>query len=265
MRSVFALLCVVAMCATAQDSTQWVSDTMAMADSVQVEEIPSVTATASEATLEQPPTRQTASSGLGWLVMACCITALLAVGASVMAYLSHREVAELRKQLYDSTDNTNIAIQRLASELEKQANWMRSRFNENAPRAAQRVAERQQPRTRTHTTDTPARRQGPRTIFLAKPDNQDCFTRPSDHFELGNSLFELTTTDGVHGTFTVIDNADVHRFALMMPTDNLTRACSGEGIQLSTGKTGIVTDQPGEAVQEQGCWRITRKAVIHYV
>ena len=63
----------------------------------------------------------------------------------------------------------------------------------------------------------------------------------------------------------VIDNADAQRFALMMPTDNLTRACTGSGIQVSTGKTGIVTDTPGEATFDNGVWRITRKAIIHYV
>lgn len=103
-----------------------------------------------------------------------------------------------------------------------------------------------------------------RTIYLGKADAQGCFVHVSECFELGNSLFELTTTDSRQGTFVVIDNTNVHRFALMMPTENLICACSGESIQISTGKKRIVTDRPGEAVCEQGVWRITRKAAIHY-
>ena len=86
----------------------------------------------------------------------------------------------------------------------------------------------------------------------------------SEQFELGNSLFELTTADGVHGTYQVIDNRDVHRFALMMPTENLTRACIGNNIQLSSGFSRIVTDRDGEAVREQGQWQVTKQAAIHY-
>ncbi|MBR1804309.1 MAG: hypothetical protein IJ775_05335 [Muribaculaceae bacterium] len=241
----------------AQDSIEWVSDTMATADSVQVEEIPSVTATANEAAIEQTPAQPASGSGLGWLVMACGITALIALGAGVMALMARREVAELREQMHAALDETNDNMRRLAQESARELNAVRTQHTQQRTTVQER-------RTPTAAPRTTAKPQGPHTIYLAKPDAQDCFTRASDHFELGNSLFALTTTDGVHGTFVVIDNADVHRFALMMPTDNLTRACSGDGIQLSSGKTRIITDQPGEAVFEQGAWRITRKAAIHY-
>ena len=62
----------------------------------------------------------------------------------------------------------------------------------------------------------------------------------------------------------VIDNRDVHHFALMMPTENLMRACTGNAIQMANGKTRIVTDRPGEAQLDNGKWRITLKANIHY-
>ena len=61
-----------------------------------------------------------------------------------------------------------------------------------------------------------------------------------------------------------MDNRDVHRFALMMPTENLTRSCTGPNIQLSAGFTHIVTDHDGEAVNEKGQWQVTRPAIIHY-
>ena len=259
-------MCVaVSMCATAQDSIQWVSDTMLMADSVTVEEIPSVTATApQEPVMEQTPEKT--SSGLGWLVMACGLTALLAVGAGVMAFMARREVAELREAMRTALEQTNDNMRKLAMDGAREMNALKSRQSRTQYEPTRRsTVGVEADETRVKRQGPKAKPTGPHIIYLAKPDTQDCFTRPSEHFELGNSLFELTTADEMRGTFVVIDNADVHRFALMMPTDNLTRACTGENIQLSTGKTRIVTDQPGEAIFEQGVWRITRKAMIHYV
>ena len=100
-------------------------------------------------------------------------------------------------------------------------------------------------------------------LFMNKPDEEDNFTHVSDTFEPGNSIYVLTTFDGQHGTFEVIDKPEVHRFALMMPAENLIRACSGNAIQIPNG-TRIVTDRPGEAEFINGLWHIVVKAIIHY-
>ena len=92
----------------------------------------------------------------------------------------------------------------------------------------------------------------------------DYFIRTTEVVEIGNSIFELSTNDGVTGTFKVIDNPEVHQFALMMPTENLVRACTGKGIQISNGKTRIVTDREGTARLENGRWHVAVKAIIHY-
>ena len=81
---------------------------------------------------------------------------------------------------------------------------------------------------------------------------------------MGNSIYELCTFDGITGTYRVIDSPDVHPFALMMPTEDLVRACTGNGIQLSNGKTRIITDRDGTARCENGRWHVAVKAIIHY-
>ena len=101
------------------------------------------------------------------------------------------------------------------------------------------------------------------TLFMNKPDENDDFTRVSDTLEPGNSIYVLDTWDGIHGKFEVIDKPDVHRFALMMPAENLMRACSGNAIQIPSG-TRIVTDRPGEAEFIDGKWHVIVKAIIHY-
>ena len=100
-------------------------------------------------------------------------------------------------------------------------------------------------------------------LFMSKPDENDDFTRVSDTFEPGNSIYVLTTFDGQHGTFEVIDKPEVHRFALMMPAENLIRACSGNAIQIPSGSR-IVTDRAGEAEFIDGRWHVVVKAIIHY-
>ena len=103
----------------------------------------------------------------------------------------------------------------------------------------------------------------PMTLFMGKPDENDDFTRVSDTFEQGNSIYVLNTEDGKHGTYEVIDKPEVHRFALMMPAENLIRACSGNAIQIPSG-SHIVTDRAGEAEFVDGHWHVIVKAIIHY-
>lgn len=100
-------------------------------------------------------------------------------------------------------------------------------------------------------------------LFMSKPDENDNFTRVSDTFEPGNSIYVLTTFDGQKGEFEVIDKPEVHNFALIMPAENLLRACSGNAIQIPNG-TRIVTDRAGEAEFIDGRWHIVVKAIIHY-
>lgn len=105
----------------------------------------------------------------------------------------------------------------------------------------------------------------PRILFMAKPDEDDNFSRSSSAYEPGNSIFELTTMDGKSGSFTVINKSEAQKLALLMPGDTLARACSGNNIQSSAGKSSIVTDRAGRAQLENGKWHIVVKAIVHYV
>ena len=54
-----------------------------------------------------------------------------------------------------------------------------------------------------------------------------------------------------------------YQAALMMPAENLMRACSGNAIQIPSGNR-IVTDRAGEAEYVDGRWHVVVKAIIHY-
>lgn len=102
-----------------------------------------------------------------------------------------------------------------------------------------------------------------REVYLARANSKGMFVRADSSFSMGNSIFKLMTSDGLTGTFSVIDDLGVFEVALMMP-EYLMTACSGRNLQHSEGMKGIVTDTPGTAVFEDGCWRVMRKAAIHY-
>jgi len=110
----------------------------------------------------------------------------------------------------------------------------------------------------------PATFSEPRILFMAKPDEKDNFSRSASAYEPGNSIFELTTMDGKSGSFTVINKSDAHKLALLMPGDTLARACSGNNIQSTAGKSRIITDRAGRAQLENGMWHIVVKAIVHY-
>lgn len=105
----------------------------------------------------------------------------------------------------------------------------------------------------------------PRILYMAKPDEDDNFSRSASAYEPGNSIFELTTMDGKNGSFTVIGKSEAQKLALLMPGDALARACSGNNIQSTAGKTRIVTDRAGRAQLQNGKWHIVVKAIVHYV
>jgi type II secretory pathway pseudopilin PulG len=165
------------------------------------------------------------------------LTAALA-GVVVLWLQSRHEVAELQEQL-------NAAIEFLSKE----------RGN-----AAAQPASTAQPAPSAATQQAPAATQhepSPRRLFLSRADDKGRFLKATEQFELGNSLYELTTTDGHHGTFTLIDNAEVQQFALLMPTQNLGRACTGIDWRNLTPSAHLLTTQTGQAALNGTCWQVT--------
>ena len=135
------------------------------------------------------------------------------------------EVAALRQQLSDSHDAANVS----------------SRYTPGS------------------RTQRPAH-----VIYLAQANANGVFTRADARYNVGNSIFKLVTTDGVSGSFTVIDDPTVHELALMMPTDFLVNACSGRNMQQTHCARSIINEAAGTAIFEDGRWYVTRRAQIRY-
>ena len=200
---------------------------------------------------------------------------LLGLCALLTALSNRGKVKEMERRFAREIDRTNANLQEFSTDAADQMKALSIRMTgkkfhnheeivpEEAPEAPETVEQEQEEPVEA-LADAPVEEPAePMTLFMGKPDENDDFTRVSDEFEQGNSIYVLDTKDGLHGTFEVIDKPEVHRFALMMPADNLIRACSGNAIQIPSGNR-IITDRAGEAEFIDGKWHVVVKAIIHY-
>lgn len=201
-----------------------------------------------------------------WPLWLGIIALLLGLWALLTALGNRNKLAEMRRTFARELDRTNANLQEFsdtaADEMKALSIRLTSKRGEMTPAVATAIEVAQQEQEAEEETIDEEEAES-MTLFMAKPDENDNFARVSDTFEQGNSIYVLTTLDGLHGTFEVIDKDEVYAFALMMPAENLMRACSGNAIQIPDGNR-IVTDRPGEAEFIDGKWHIVVKAIIHY-
>lgn len=103
-----------------------------------------------------------------------------------------------------------------------------------------------------------------RTIYLGRANAKGIFVRADRSLNVGNSVFRLDTADGFAGTFRVASDPTVWEMALLTPTESLAYACTGADLDNTAGMSRIVNDSAGTAIFEGGCWKVIRKAKIHY-
>ena len=165
----------------------------------------------------------------------------------------NHEIAALKTALKQRNEEVGQHLKSLSAQLVQVEERISQReATQSVPQQKPKAAPPQKPKAMTTE------------FFVSRADEGGFFSSVSSRMEPGNSIFRLSTADGVNATFEVICDAGVHQLALMMPTENLTRACTGENIQISAGKTRIVCDAPGTAKKEGNRWRIVKPAVIHY-
>ena len=222
-------------------------------DAAPEEEMP---ATDSIAIINATAGGSTSESHGGWAMVLDVILLLMSAAALYFAWITKKENAELKKELDYKTNKLNSQFEKFSKNITTDLNRVTYLVNRRRPTDIDFDGGEKDGAEVAYN--------GPKRLFLTKPDANDYFIRTTEVVEIGNSIFELSTNDGVTGTFKVIDNPEVHQFALMMPTENLVRACTGKGIQISNGKTRIVTDREGTARLENGRWHVAVKAIIHY-
>lgn len=103
-----------------------------------------------------------------------------------------------------------------------------------------------------------------RSIYLGRANSKGIFVRADRNLNPGHSIFMLETSDGFTGSFSVADTPAAWSLALSNPIEYLSYACVGPDWDRTDGVRKIVTETPGTAVFEGGCWKVIRKAKIRF-
>ena len=205
-------------------------------------------------------TPETGSNALIIGALALCATLGIALALAALY-----QIKKLKEEKNHEIAALKTALKQRNEEVGQHLKSLSAQLAQVEERLSRRVATPSVPTQQKPKAAAPQKPKAvPTDFFVSRADEGGFFSSVSSRMEPGNSIFRLSTADGVNATFEVICDAGVHQLALMMPTENLTRACTGENIQISAGKTRIVCDAPGTAKKEGNRWRIVKPAVIHY-
>ena len=213
----------------------------------------------------QTPSSTVATPETGSNALIMGALALCAALGIALALAALYQIKKLKEEKNHEIAALKTALKQRNEEVGQHLKALSAQLAQVEERLSQRVATQSVPTQPTPKAAAPQKPKAvPSEFFVSRADEGGFFSSVSSRMEPGNSIFRLSTADGVNATFEVICDAGVHQLALMMPTENLTRACTGENIQISAGKTRIVCDAPGTAKKEGNRWRIVKPAVIHY-
>lgn len=122
----------------------------------------------------------------------------------------------------------------------------------------------EKPRRQHHSGNQHGPATTPREIYLGRVNSRGLFVRADRHAVDGQSIYKLTTTNGVNGTYTLIKNPLITDQVLEDPGKWLAGGCFAKDIFDTAGREDIYTETPGTAVFADGAWRVERKAKIRY-
>ena len=212
----------------------------------------------------QTPSSTVAEPEAGSNALIMGALALCAALGITLALAALYQIKKLKEEKNHEIAALKTALKQRNEEVGQHLKSLSAQLAQVEERLSQREATPSVPQQKPKAAAPQKPKAMPTEFFVSRADEGGFFSSVSSRMEPGNSIFRLSTADGVNATFEVICDAGVHQLALMMPTENLTRACTGENIQISAGKTRIVCDAPGTAKKEGNRWRIVKPAVIHY-
>ena len=212
----------------------------------------------------QTPSSTVATPETGSNALIMGALGLCAALGIALALAALYQIKKLKEEKNHEIAALKTALKQRNEEVGQHLKSLSAQLAQVEERLSQRVATQSVPQQKPKAAPPQKPKAMPTDFFVSRADEGGFFSSVSSRMEPGNSIFRLSTADGVNATFEVICDAGVHQLALMMPTENLTRACTGENIQISAGKTRIVCDAPGTAKKEGNRWRIVKPAVIHY-
>lgn len=101
-------------------------------------------------------------------------------------------------------------------------------------------------------------------IYLGRANAKGQFVRGDRRPNPDHTVYRLDTKDGLVGTFRVCEDAAAIDLALSDPMMNLAGGCLADNFDEAPEAETIVTENPGTAIFEGGCWKVLRKSKIRF-
>lgn len=201
-----------------------------------------------------------------WMLLAMLAVAGVCSGA-VFVVLNNKLVeaqrklkANMKKENAELTGRLQTLIDK-TDRIESSVNSVRRDIMSASVRtqSAQQPPARQQP-----VTTPPAQPAGQPTVFyFSMPGSDGTWREATTAKKASQSLYQMTSEDGVHGRFVVLNEPIAVQMITMQVAKYLNPVCRMTNTLSQV--SGIVTDEPGIVVKENGVWRVTKKAEAHYV
>ena len=212
----------------------------------------------------QTPSSTVATPETGSNALIIGALALCAALGIALALAALYQIKKLKEEKNHEIAALKTALKQRNEEVSQHLKSLSAQLAQVEERLNRRVATQSVPQQKPKAAAPQKPKAMPTEFFVSRADEGGFFSSVSSRMEPGNSIFRLSTADGVNATFEVICDAGVHQLALMMPTENLTRACTGENSQISARKTRNVSNKQKTTKKEGNRWRIVKPAVIHY-
>lgn len=180
---------------------------------------------------------------------------------------SDRELEEMREKFGRTLAARNEELEHLRQKAEsasRRADELERRLHECETELEEaRASLRQQAARQSVAAEQAPVAAERRVIYLGRVNARGIFVRAARRFNPANDIYVLETTDGITGSYYVATDPTVADTALLSPRESLGGGCDGDFRRADTASS-IVTDMRGEAVFEDGCWRVARKARISF-
>ncbi|MDE5790483.1 MAG: hypothetical protein K2H96_04555 [Muribaculaceae bacterium] len=101
-------------------------------------------------------------------------------------------------------------------------------------------------------------------IYLGRANPKGLFVRGDRRPNPAHTVFRLDTKDGIVGTFRFVGTPEAFELASSNPLQYLAGGCVSENFEDAGNASKIITEAPGTAILENGCWKVLRKSKIRF-
>lgn len=103
-----------------------------------------------------------------------------------------------------------------------------------------------------------------KTLYLGRANDDGMFVRAERELNPSHSIFRLVSTDGVTGTFTVVESPVVEGRIMADVRQALRGSCECDFSE-ARGRSGVETLRGGTAIFDQGRWKVLRRAQVRFI